>query len=543
MADKRDDFWDIGMLLPERKLRPYVPGDISMCELEVGTDEEQPKNAAIPARKESSSDAYSYSPENGSIKSVRIEQWQSKYSLYSDFAAQAKAMAEKKSAGAEYVYFFSYRAQYSEMNSEQAAWYLTWREAVREGKYPKTGLSYILLYVHELIHLSDVMEPCDILERLIRLWTNYRESFSRLDKYLSEWVADFALIHRLKPDLSLLEPFLGDIMSNTTLKEFYFDLESCIREGRITQLMSLTSGYNYKDSKFYIDENIPLFDTHVPEMLRLMLNDGSVSSYISQLNVITSNVTREAFTGAVCAFHYKKRIFCSIYSYLRSYDFKQLITGAVKYAENAIRAYLGIKSRLYQIELAQEARAVLDAYIKRNLTRRTVSDKKAPVQDDEAPPPQREVSVDLSAAASIEKESWDTTRKLVELQAEDGAPSPAAMYYIPEEEPAQELPTEDESHFEPDSDSSQSDNGLDTLLRRLDGDELDFLRAALVHDDTDRSRRTVAVASRCKSMPEMLIERINDKSLEVFGDILIDMSASAVLEDYCLSVKEILDEQ
>ena len=138
------------------------PAPSQTVEIEFGDDSVPPQQKSAPIQKlyetnnmtvsqahfqpevKTQDKSYSYDFESGVLMTCRIDEWGRGFSLFGDFLRDAKKYYRKTCINASYIYFFSYRPMYKELNHEQLCWYLFWRSRVREGTYPKTGLSYIL---------------------------------------------------------------------------------------------------------------------------------------------------------------------------------------------------------------------------------------------------------------------------------------------------------------------------------------------------------------------------------------------------------------
>lgn len=114
------------------------------------------------------------------------------------FLANMKKYADISKEKVEFVPFFQYWPSYKSLNHAQKYWYFYWRTEVRNGNYLDTSLSYIYIYIYEL--LSCVGEPTaqDCYNRLIRVWGAYRKNYTSLDNYLYDWTFDFCAIHNLE---------------------------------------------------------------------------------------------------------------------------------------------------------------------------------------------------------------------------------------------------------------------------------------------------------------------------------------------------------
>lgn len=527
-----DDFWDIDALIPPRRAQHYAHNtDTAEIVLEplqrdqddsLNADSKPPERHYIPPyteerlRKAPDPDRM-YEPQNSLITSVRLYKEKSQYRYYEDFVRDAKRLYAVKGVECPHVPFFSYVPQYSQMNRGQLEWYLWWRENFRRGEYLSTDYSYLLLYAYEVINLSDKTEPEEGQNALCSLWLHYRDIFHQLDGNLPEWICDYSLMYQLPPPSGLSGQLLLAAISRCALKEFYITASG--EEGLCRGLPVFCSNYDFHKSKFCTEENRALFERLIVgallEIGRKTSKDGKL---FGSSGMDASRMVRSAFSGALCAYHLKYRIAVEYTSFSCSHELRYLITDIIKYTENRIRAHLGIRSRLSVYALSVSVRKMLDAYLDPLLPRHTI-----PSGAQEAEIPEYEKLYDLpktplsfSAAAQIERDSWDTTSRLVEA-FEEADPS--------------ELPTPvlEEMLIPPSVAEITENNGSDDLFCAIKP-YLRFLRAALSKDGGEQR----ALAQEMHSMPDVIADTVNELCAECTGDILLEECDGiyVVIEDY-----------
>lgn len=362
----------------------------------------------------------------------KVEDWNKSFSLFADFLRDAKKYYKKTCLNAKFVYFFSYRPMYRELNHEQLCWYLFWRSRIRDGEYIKTGLSYIFLYLYEQINLSDIIGHEKVYENIIKIWKNYRAEFPRMDKYAAEWLIDFAFINKMKPNLDHIDDILPGILNFVTIPEVYMKDDFFKNKKNISVIIKNMSAYDYTKSKFYTDKNKELLDYHVEQIVREVVSSENFNEIIkTELNDgVIVKATRESFMGAVCVYDYKKKITVEYKNLYKNFFVRACVTDTVRYAENVIRDYLGIKSKLTISTLPEPLKSIIEEYKSKYLTvakpqKITVKSNKSKAKkansafETEPESEPMEFNPNIQTAAEIEKSSWDTTMTLVELQTRD----------------------------------------------------------------------------------------------------------------------------
>jgi hypothetical protein len=557
-----DDFWDISKLIPpKKKPAPHPSVDVNPVEITVESREKAsapaqtrlthtadtprhvpetqakvpakddktvitryiPQNGVAPhAQPEVPDDEYV--PQSAMLHRVRIYRWKTTYQYYEDFCKHATALYARRGEPCAPVAFFSYVPQYSQMNRAQLNWYLYWREGVRRGEILPTDYSYILLYVFEIINLADTMDVRIGQQQLCALRSAFGTTYPRLGHLLGEWICDYSLIHHLPP------PKTENLsaMADCTLKEFYVpSTDASLRYA--SALIAFGSNYVYTKSKFAAGENRALYDRHMPGALRACIADGGeVGARMAGAGLEESRLIRDAFTGALCSHRIKRRIEVDYCSFARSHELRILVTDIMKYTENRLRAYLGVKSRLGLYALPQSFRDCIDRYLRDALPHRERPSRVEPRQEYEALYDLPKSMLDLDRAAQIEASSWDTTERLIAAFEDDKSEVVAPI--------AEPLPVETVSDFRENTQSepvelpSENADEKDSLKRELK-EYVEFINCAL-RGDTQGQRD---FARSRGEMTDAVADRINEIAAEVLGDVFLeedDTGGYRVIEDY-----------
>ncbi|MBR4295228.1 MAG: TerB N-terminal domain-containing protein [Clostridia bacterium] len=532
---KFDDFWDIEKLVPQKKKTQSFSShtyDTSPVEVIVTAKEHSSydklteidmrssenssdiKFTVLPKKENTSPEPYDeYSHENPFIKNVKIYK-RNDFNYYAAFLDDGLKYLTLEGEECEEPPFFSYVPQYSQLDAKQRSWYFYMRTLLRQGNAPSVSYSYILIYIFELINVEPNKQSA--LDQLSFIWKSYRDKYPKLDPLLCEWITDFCLINRMEPDSSQLGNAVSCARERGSLKELFICPDANRSVNEIAQvLLDLCSNYDWKNSKFATAENLPLYEKHIIGALRRVLSSfGGGRELFSGEAVLE----RDAFAGALCVPHNKYRIKVSYYSIARSHEMRFLITDAIKYAENKIRAYIGVKSRLTVYSLPTQVRGCIDEYMDMNL-----KGPRAPKQneyDKLYDVPKREFSIEN--AKKIEENSWETTQILIEAFGENEEfETPLELSRVKEEETSSgedmALPTEEEA--------------LSEALR----DYIDFIKTAI---DGDKKKQAEVASSRGR-MIDSLADEINEIAAEVLGDIILENNSDVytVIEEYAEVLK------
>ncbi|MFJ8103914.1 TerB N-terminal domain-containing protein [Lysinibacillus sp. NPDC096212] len=108
----------------------------------------------------------------------------------SRFIKHSLDYATKRGVESQEIPLHAYWTTFDSLNHEQKKWYFYWREQVLNGKYPDVDLSYIILFVYELLNYSFNQKAAFNISMMIRLHDNYVERLPKVKTYIGSWTAD-----------------------------------------------------------------------------------------------------------------------------------------------------------------------------------------------------------------------------------------------------------------------------------------------------------------------------------------------------------------
>jgi hypothetical protein len=521
------------------------------------------EDAAIPSREEFNrrNEPYlRYKPEdNRLIGEVRISMWPSPFTFYERFRSDAKRYYNHASRDCEPAPFFSFMPQYTQLNADQRAWYFRWRSLIRSGKFPASDFGYVMLYIYELINLSDTIEPSSVLNSLCDVWLAYRTQHPRLDRYLSEWVCDLCLINQLPLPYDRLKIIYPQILSAARFKEFYAGCDKGSDSPFAAALFDFNSGYDWRQSKYLTDENRPLFEKHIrgafiaacrelenTQKQTADINNSvkgdllavALRSYGSKLKVI-----RDAYSGALCSYEIKRRIEVDYSCCTRSPELRFIVTDMVKYAENNVRALLGIKSRFNTPNLPQSARTLIYDYFAP--LRAKPGKKGEELPDYERQYEAASASLSPKAALELERRSWETTDRLVRAFSDESAIPNADNNITENNTPSAETTETAEINIKnTESQIYTSFDDSETEIPDFSEQDPNLVLCARAYRllRAGDAKGFTALAGELNVMPETLAENLNEYSYEIVGDIAAEPDDSGsgwrIVADYAAELDE-----
>ena len=145
--------------------------------------------------------------------------------------------------------FNMYYPYYQHMGHDYLRTYFTWRTRVRQGDIQPISLSYIFLYIYELLSGIGTSDPIDGLEKLLVIWKTFADGNPTIAKYLSKWLKDYHIFYELPQSFS-------DFIEEQKMEKYYsltllFDEKV---ENKL-ELWNSISGYDITKSKFYNEGN------------------------------------------------------------------------------------------------------------------------------------------------------------------------------------------------------------------------------------------------------------------------------------------------
>lgn len=526
------------------------------------------------------------------------------YRYGSNFAKDMAKLEDKIGDKAPFVPFMQYWPSYDSMNRQQKNWYFYWRTQVRQSVYLKTDLSYIFVHIYELLSGFGWKNPEDGYNQLLALWTTYRDEHPKLDHYLLNWLFDFAQLHNLEyriPDCSdvslpyqlAIRDILIDAHSNETPLKLSFALIDALCD------YSLVNSKFYKEGhQLLMNEAIPRVVSLADAMLIKNKGKGILEIYGPKR---TKQQSYYAFQSANCI-NANKRINVSVKGYTSSQKLRSYINELVRYAENVLRELYGSRGRLRGVELDDETAKIVKSFlIKEYSPKKTPAEtpKKSEVKldfsninelrnqsdavrdalevsDDSAEPKELLTDIDVvktifglipqycrSLIDELHSNSWElnydsliqpSVDKINEISLKYLA---CAILVVEENYLILEDDYRDEfefiynhlDEFECGDEINESDNGSRFTADVLSGELKQLIETlspiqqtiiCVVLNRVNISSQLEEIANAELSMPEILIDEINDISSQIIGDILIDTFSDeiCVLEQYENELKD-----
>ena len=506
-------------------------------------------------------------PSGALIKKITVMPWISENTFYARFARDAEKCygelpAVPYTESIRRVGYTSFVPQYAHMTAAQLENYRWIRENIRNGVCPDCDMSYILLFIYEVINLTGgVIEPERGQRLLLEVWRGYRGRYAGLDGWMCEWYIDYCITNSVKPltadPNSGAEELIAAVLPNTQFKEYYFD--ELLSAGKFYSaalaLYRTSSDYSYKSARYYKD-NAEAYDRHIIAALAAVLEEEMRSERGLFDMDRRYKLIRDGFIGAVASSAVKKRIELEFCSFTRKAESREMVTCLVKYTENRLRAVLGIKAKLGVKDGAVSAAdmSVIDSYfapmMPAPVKKLSAEDRYMPadyLKNYEA----EQSGFDLDSAAAIERESWSNTARLVDDVTDNSADSQADAEEMPEggipASSPEQVPPDDAEAIPGEitfasAEYTSPENGKESGIPHpaeetaADGTLIHAVEAALAGGDGFKK-----YAKEVGIFEGELSDRVNRVFLEEIGDVLIE--DNKLIEDYREDAEEWIKRQ
>jgi hypothetical protein len=119
---------------------------------------------------------------------------------------------------------------FGKLSGEQRSRFLHWRGEFRRGRIPAFSFPCVCLYARELILAMGGREPYGYFRELLKLWRTFRAGIPKLDRLFPGWLIDFAILYNIADDvLDELLLFAEDTESGI-LKDLYLHRKYIVRD-------------------------------------------------------------------------------------------------------------------------------------------------------------------------------------------------------------------------------------------------------------------------------------------------------------------------
>jgi hypothetical protein len=409
------------------------------------------------------------------------------------------------------------------MTRDQSKWYFYWRGEVRRRHYPQTDLSYIFLYIYELINGIGWRDPLQGYEYMMDVWQSYRQPFPKLDNYLVDWAADFVSVHHLNISLEQILRYAPPRWSGEWLD---VELFRRFREDPLDlpyHVVMNLSNYDETRSKFYTEGGKAAIETYVPKVVSLVDSFLKKRQGMRMIEIFNPGTPQQRqktiFQSAVYdASRYGQTITVTVPNISSHEPLRDFITQVVRTTENKLRELMGFKNKLRGIAIEPEIGLLIDRYLEKEMGGQKVKEESAGTI----------VKIDSDKVAQLHKDSEAVRQMLTSEQSETTVNVSTV--------PLQELHTGSRSRLERPVDAADGSltelEPVSELLAALSNEQRALLQTLAQHGWEMEEGTLTKVSSGM--MVALAVDEINAIALEQLGSLLIvqEGSKSIVEDDY-----------
>lgn len=445
------------------------------------------------------------------------------------FYKQALFMKDFTDDYADSVPFSQYFPCYQMMGYQQLRTYFTWRTAVRNGHVSNTSLSYVFVYIYELLNNIGVNDPQDGLDRLIFLWKAFRAYDKTVDKYVLKWLKDYHICY------GLAHAFKAFVHENGLAGHYPGMADS----GDSFDLFCTLSKYDIRKSVFFTESNIRMirdcFAAVISRLEQVFTQNGlcfeealfqptrKMSAWTPFKDALFYQGTKQPDRRAVLSaneIYICKQGKWGFNTTITTEGGRQLIGYVIKQMESVLRRVMKYKFKL-SADLGLVTHEAVGKLREAGLSLEQLVSGAVLAFYREAT--KTVVKVDHEALLVIRQEALSTQQKLIVPENE------APVSVIAPADPPFTAP-QDKPSLQP---SALSD-AWESLQKALTSIEIKALSALWQGDMALKQ-----CADECGVMLEVLVDGINEKATDFVGDNLID-EAFVLYDDYKEHVKELI---
>lgn len=444
------------------------------------------------------------------------------------FVQEARRRVDEQGQPVPFAPFMSYWPTYDHMTESQEKWYLYWRSEVRNERYPKTDLSYIFIYVYEIINGVGWSDPGIGYELLDKISMAYGPKYPQLNGYLKEWISDFVLVHSLEVPLIDILARAGGTCSDELMD---MELLRIFREQPnqiYLELLFTLSDYDLRRSKFYQEGGKLELEMYLPRVVALVdayLQKSSGMKLIDKFSPGQEQMTeRYLFRNAVYDNTlYGRTITIKTVPIRGVVPLREFITQMIRFTENKLRELKGYKGRLKGVSLEQEIERLIDRYLEKECTLKVTSEPVIMIDADKLALLQQDTE-HVRNMLTIEEESvQETVMDMAEAERQKVSEQPSSVEEGRQLSDKNELLIVNEIVW----DTTKLGEEWSLFASSLSSCQLEALCALISSSPSARLER---LADTYGTMPELIIDDINSLAMEMIGDLVID--GDRIAEEY-----------
>lgn len=298
----------------------------------------------------------------------------------SDFAKDSFKYRNTRGTICEFKPLFKYWTTFGDLDTQQRKWYFYWRDKALNGEYLNTDLSYIFLFVYELLNYTFNREASFNASMLERLYENYKDIHCKLGNYIPRWLGDF--LYELGEEELAKQWYSYETKRMSKLYENIVDNEKNLE--KVSFILWKPFIKNYRETEFFKMHKNKIYNTFKKGIALLNevynLEENSLLNKWYNKKEIVEN--RYLFSSSVIARN-TKNIEVKMETYIEKNVMYDEITALFRLSENIVRYINGEKREIKVNEdiLPENFRELLIENIKKTSHNKKIKDRFKLVQE------------------------------------------------------------------------------------------------------------------------------------------------------------------
>lgn len=263
-------------------------------------------------------------------------------SPHKDFFEQSLKHAQIRGFETKEIPFKSYWPTYEHLNNRQLKWYFYWREQALNQNYIDIDLSYIFIFVYELLNYSFNKNASFNVSMMVSLLKNYEERLPKLKGYLTTWIAD--MLYELD-ETELANEWESHHENVPRLYELLQDKSDSLERLSISVWKPYVR--NHRETDFFKENKSKIykkFKQSVPILQEKMKQDGK-KLVQEWFHVRENRVVRHLYRGAVMG-RRSGEAHAYVTEYAPTKALPQVVTNLYRLSENVVRFENGVKREI-----------------------------------------------------------------------------------------------------------------------------------------------------------------------------------------------------
>lgn len=481
----------------------------------------------------------------------------------SEFIQDSLKYALQRGYKSKEIPFQTYWPTFRDLDERQLKWYFYWREQVLKGNYLEVDLSYIFMFVYELLNYSFNQNAAFNVSMLVRLLDNYKETYPELERYLRPWIAD--MLYELG-EANLAKEW--DNYNYEYVPKLYEILQEATDDLEKISI-SVWKPYisNYRETVFFqkhrnkiykkFKQSIPLlYEAYQANGTNLLLNEW--------FELRDSRKVRDLFRSAVVE-RVDRQIHVKVRECRPTEKLYDVVTNLFRLAENVVRIEVGEKR---QIKVNEEVLppGMKEKMLALNKRFKTVQSKDPQTKGSSIPDPPKEFEIiqeydgskreiqdedirveeiefDWHEINQKEEELRRLYNKIEAIEFDEEEKVDNNKDFTSNETAPVKTDIKEISSFENENNFNQDDDIVNSMFADEDVELAEFVKELtdiekqflLLFEESELSSEQVKeFAKNQGKMPGVLITEINEKANEYLDDILLEENEDSIeiLEEF-----------